>query len=183
MSTEAAIQKGKGIVANPEFILSFGLAAFLGIAGTTSVIASWLDYNEEGVFEGIRLGSILLVIALAVLMGVAVAVRNTAIGGDGLFVGLVALFGLCAGIVAVLCLFLLWGSPSDNGWMGVEGFGNPLIGVLLAILLLVLAPAVIYGESILPIFVAFVAGVWGILSIIIFVMVVFIGVDTPGAGH
>ena len=74
MSTEAAIQKGKGIVANPEFILSFGLAAFLGIAGTTSVIASWLDYNEEGVFEGIRLGSILLVVALAVLMGVAVAI-------------------------------------------------------------------------------------------------------------
>jgi len=41
----------------------------------------------------------------------------------------------------------------------------------------VLAPAVIYGESILPIFVAFVAGVWGILSVIVFVMVVFIGVE------
>lgn len=183
MSTEAAIQKGKGIVANPEFILSFGLAAILGIAGTTSIIASWLDYNEEGVFEGIRIGSILLVISIAVLMGAAVAVRNTAIGGEGLFVGLVALFGLCAGITAVLTLFLLWGSPAEHGWMGVEGFDNPLIGILFAILLLILAPAVIYGESILPIFVGFIAGVWGILSIIIFVMVVFIGVDSPGAGH
>lgn len=177
MSTEAAIQKGKGIVANPEFILSFGLSAFLGIAGVTSIIASWLDYNEEGTFEGIRIGAVVMVILLGVLVGVAVAVRNTSVGAEGMFVGLVALFGLCAGITAVLVLFLLWGSPAHEGWMGVEGFDKPLIGALIAVLLMVLAPAAIYGESILPIFVAFVAGVWGIMSVIIFVMVVFVGVD------
>ncbi|MCB9595928.1 MAG: hypothetical protein H6719_24625 [Sandaracinaceae bacterium] len=177
MSTEAAIQKGKGIVANPEFILTFGLSAFLGIGGVTSLICSWLDYSEEGVFEGINVLAVVLVVVLAGLMGAAVAVRNTSIGGEGLFVGLVALFGLCAGITAVLVLFLLWGSPSDAGWLGVEGFNKPLIGALIGVLLLILAPATIYGESILPIFIALIAGAAGVLSVITFVMVVFIGVD------
>lgn len=177
MSTEAAIQKGKGIVANPEFILTFGLSAFLAMGGLTSMIASWLDYNEEGVFEGINIAAVVLLIVLGILVGAAVAVRNTSIGGEGLFVGLVALFGLCAGIVAVLVLFLLWGSPSDAGWMGVEGFGKPLIGALIGLLLIVLAPATIYGESILPIFIALLAGAAGVLSVITFVMVVFIGVE------
>ncbi|MBX3271292.1 MAG: hypothetical protein KF729_13585 [Sandaracinaceae bacterium] len=177
MSTEAAIQKGKGIVANPEFILTFGLTAFLGIGGATSVFASWLDYDDEFRFEGIRVVAVAVIVALAVLMGIAVAVRNTAIGGDGLFVGLVAVAGVVAGFIAILTLFLLWGSPPQNGWMDVAGFDKPLIAALIAVLLMVLAPAVIYGESILPIFVAFLAGVWGILSVIIFVMVVFIGVE------
>ena len=40
-----------------------------------------------------------------------------------------------------------------------------------------LAPAVIVGERILPLFVAFLAGVWGVMSVIVFVMVMFIGVE------
>ena len=177
MSTEAAIQKGKGIVANPEFILTFGLTAFLGIGGGGRGFSSWVRYHEEGRFGGSPFVPGGVLVALAVLMGIAVAVRNTAIGGDGLFVGLVAVAGIVAGFIAILTLFLLWGSPAQNGWMDVAGFDKPLIAALIAVLLMVLAPAVIYGESILPIFVAFLAGIWGILSVIIFVMVVFIGVE------
>jgi len=177
MTSEAAIKKGKGLVANPEFILAFCLAAFLGVAGATTIIASWMDFNEEGVFEGMRIWAVLMIVILAVLMGIAAFLVRAGHGAEALFVGLVAVMGLLAGLTSVATLFLLWMAPSDGSLMGVEGFGMPLVGTLIAVLLLVLAPAAIYGERILPIFVGFIAGVWGILSIIVFVMVVFIGVD------
>ena len=177
MSSEAAIQKGKGIVANPEFILAFALAAFLGVAGATCIIASWLNFDEEGVFQGVRLWAIVTIAVLFFLLGIAGFLIRAGHGAEALFVGLVAVVGFISGIVTIIALFLLWMAPSDGTMMGVEGFGMPLIGALIALLLLILAPAVIYGERILPIFVAFVAGVWGILSVIVFVMVVFIGLD------
>ena len=177
MSSEAAIKKGKGIVSNPEFILAFGLSAFLGVAGAMSIIASWLHYDEEGVFHGVRIWAIVIIAVLTVLMGIAAFLVRAGHGAEALFVGLVAFCGLCAGLVSIGSLFLLWMAPPDGSLMGVEGFGMPLIAALFALLLLILAPAVIYGERILPIFVAFIAGVWGIMSIIVFVMVVFIGVE------
>jgi len=177
MSTEAAIQKGKGIVANPEFIISFGLSALFAVAGCITALASWLDFSEEHEFEGVRLWAIGLVVVLGVLAGIATFLNRSGHGEEALFTGLVAFAGVVAGIVAVITLFLLWGSPAEAGWLGVEGFGKPLIGAMIAVLLLVMAPAAIYGESILPIFIAFIAGVWGILSVIVFVMVVFVGVE------
>jgi len=177
MTTEADIQKGKGLLANPEFILTFGLSAFLAIAGTVSIIASWLNTSEEGAIDGIRIGAVVTIVVLGALLAGAAVLERMGHGAEALLMGLVMAIGVAAGIVAVLTLFMLWGSPPDNGWMGVEGFDKPLIAALIAVLMIVLAPAVIYGESILPIFVAFVAGVWGILSVIVFVMVVFIGVE------
>lgn len=177
MSSEAAIQKGKGLVANPEFILAFGLSAFLGVAGATSIFASWLNFDAEGVFQGVRIWAVVTIAVLAVLMGIAGFLVRAGHGAEALFVGLVAVIGFASGITSVITLFLLWMAPSDGTLLGVEGFGMPLIGGLIAMLLLILAPAVIYGERILPIFVAFIAGVWGILSVIVFVMVVFVGID------
>jgi hypothetical protein len=66
-------------------------------------------------------------------------------------------------------VFYLWG-PMHNEYVWAS---------LMALLIVALAPAVIAGERILPIFVAFVAGVWGLLSIIVFFMVVF----QLGLGH
>ncbi len=177
MSTEAAIKKGKGLVANPEFIISFGLSAIFAVVGCTAALASWLDYTEEGAFEGIRIWAIVIVVILGVLAGIATFLNRSGHGEEALFTGLVAFMGIVAGFVAILTLFLLWGSPAESGWMGVEGFGKPLIGAMIALMLLVMAPAAIYGESILPIFIALIAGAWGTLSIIVFVMVVFIGVE------
>ena len=176
-ATEASIRKGKGIVANPEFIISFGLSAIFAVVGATTILASWLDYaeaNEVGqhAFEGVRLWAVGLMVGLGVLAGAAIALERMGHGAEALLTGLVAFLGLLAGIAAVLTLFLLWGSPAEAGWMGVHGFDNPLVGAAIALFLIIMAPAAIYGESILPIFIAFIAGVWGILSIIVFVMVI-----------
>lgn len=171
MSSEAAIRKGKGIIANPEFILAFGLSALFGVAGTVSVIASWLDYDPEHVFEGMNIGAIVMVAALTVILTVAGILEKKGHGAEALLIGLVAVLGILSGIVTIITLFLLWASPADGSWVGVHGFGMAPVGALIAVLLLVLAPSVIYGERILPIFVAFIAGVWGVLSVIVFVFV------------
>lgn len=177
MSSEAAIRKGKGIVANPEFVLAFGLCAFLGVSAVVSIYASWFHYNEEGVFQGIRIWAIVIILVLTVLMVIAGFLIRAGHGAEALFIGIVAIMGLLAGFVTIATIFLLWMAPADGSTMGVEGFGMPIVGVFISVLMVILAPAVIYGERILPIFVAFIAGVWGILSIIVFAMVVFIGVD------
>lgn len=165
MSNEAAIQKGKGIVANPEFILTFFLSAALAVGGLMSIAASWMTTDTE-THEWTGLTGIVL---MAVLAGLMVAAKFL---GERLFVGIIALMGLLAGIAAVLVVAYLWATPTGDG-----GHANPLVAGLISLLLLGLPPATIFGERVLPLFVAFLAGVWGVMSVIVFVMVVFIGVD------
>ncbi len=165
MSTEAAIQRGKGIVANPEFILTFFLAAVLGIAGAMTIMASWMTSDAE-THEWTGLTGVVLIGFLALLM---VAAKFL---GERLFVGLIALMGLLAGIASILMVGYLWAAPTGDG-----GHGNPLVAGLIALLILGLPPATIFGERVLPLFVAFLAGVWGVMSVIVFVMVVFIGIE------
>lgn len=165
MSTEASIQRGKGIVANPEFILAFFLAAALGIAGTITIIASFMTSNPE-THEWTGLTGVVIVAVLTGLMAAAKFV------GERLFVWIVALMGILSGIASILIIGYLWAAPTGDG-----GHGNPLVAGLIGLLILGLPPATIFGERVLPLFVAFLAGIWGIMSVIVFVMVVFIGVE------
>ena len=168
MSSEATIQRGRGVVANPEFFITFGLSIAFGIMGSFVVLLSWLDYDETGTFEGIRFGAIGLVAIVAVLFAVAWFSGL----GEKLFVILVAGFGLLGGIASVITISYLWAMPEADG-----GHGEPIYAALLALVTIALPIASIAGERILPLFVAFVAAIWGVLSVIVFVMVVFIGVD------
>ena len=124
MSTEASIQRGKGIVANPEFILAFFLAASLGVAGTITVIASFMTQDLE-THEWTGLTGVIIV---AVLTGLAVATRFL---GERLLVGIIALAGLLAGIGAILVVGYLWAAPTGDG-----GHGNPLVAGLIGLLIL-----------------------------------------------
>lgn len=150
MSSEAAIQKGKGIVANPEFFLTFFLATAMGIAGTLSI-------GVSGVWGW----------GLAAIVGALAAIAHFTGLGQRFFVILLSLAGIAAGMTSASVVFYLWGVEQEQ----------VIWGALLALLMVALPVAAIAGERILPLFVAFLAGVWGILSIIVFVMVVFIGVD------
>ncbi|MEC7519120.1 MAG: hypothetical protein VYE22_04605 [Myxococcota bacterium] len=150
MSTEAAIAKGKGILANPEFFLTFFLAGAMGIAAVLSV-------GVSGVWGWGLVAVAALLAAIAHFSGL----------GQKFFVILLALFGFGAGAASVVVVSYLWFAEHSE----------PLWGGLLALIMVVLAPAVIVGERILPLFVAFLAGVWGVMSIIVFVMVMFIGVE------
>lgn len=155
MTSEAAIQKGKGIVANPEFILTFFLAGSMGIAavGTIGISGIW-GWGLIGVTAALA--------AISVFTGM----------GQKFFVILLALVSFLIGVGVIWVLGYLWAIPAGDG-----GHGQPLWAGVLALLMIALPVATIYGERILPLFVGFIAGVWGILSVIIFVMVVFIGVD------
>ena len=168
MSTEASIQKGKGLVSNPEFFITFSLSIIFGILGAGVVFTSWLDYDEAGAFEGVRLWAIGLITIVAALFAVAWFSGL----GEKLFVLVVAVFGLLGGILSVITVSYLWAMPEADG-----GHGAPLYAALLALVIIVLPIASIAGERILPLFVGFIAAIWGVLSVIIFVMVVFIGVE------
>ncbi len=164
MSTEAAILKGRGLVANPAFFIIFTLCGGLGIAGFITLGMAWLDYNESHVFEGIRFGAIALVVIIA---GLFAAAKFSGLE-ERLFVILVALFGVLAGLTSLYVVFYLWG-PTH---------GDYLWASLLALIIVTLAPAAIFGERILPLFVAFISGIAGIVSIIAFMMVVLgIGIE------
>ena len=165
MSTEASIKRGEGIVANPEFVMMFFLAAALGVATAMTIVASFMTENVD-THEWTGLTGVIVV---SILTAVMVAAKFL---GERLFVGLLALTGLVAGIVSVIVVGYLWGAPTGDG-----GHGNPLVAGLIALLILGLPPATIFGERVLPLFVAFLAGIWGIMSVIVFVMVVFIGVE------
>lgn len=145
MSTEAAIQRGRGLIANPAFFMIFLIAGAMGIAGVLSIGVSGM--------WGWGLAAV-----TAILFGVAWITGL----GERLFVGLLALGGLASGVLSVLVVWHLWG-PTQ---------GEHVWAALIALILLALAPAAIAGERILPLFVAFVAGIWGIVSVIVFVMVV-----------
>jgi hypothetical protein len=155
MTSEAAILKGKGIVSNPEFILTFFLAASMGIAAMGTI-------GISGMWGWILVGITALLAAISVFTGM----------GQKFFVILLALTSFLVGLGVIAILSYLWAIPAGDG-----GHGQPLWAGLLALLMIALPVATIYGERILPLFVGFIAGVWGILSVIIFVMVVFIGVD------
>lgn len=162
MSSESAIQKGKGIVANPEFFLTFFLAAIMGVAAIFTI-------GISGLWGWIMTGVVVALAATAHFTGL----------GQRFFVILMSIGGLIGGIVSFFAITLLWIAP--EGGMQVfgetlSGHGQPAIAALLGLIMLGLAPAVIFGEKILPLFVALVAGAWGVLSVIIFVMVI-IGVD------
>ncbi|HJL17617.1 MAG TPA: hypothetical protein RMH99_18280 [Sandaracinaceae bacterium LLY-WYZ-13_1] len=150
MSSEAAIRKGKGIVSNPEFFLAFFLAAAMGIAGVLSV-------GVSGVWGWGLIAGVAVLAAIAHFTGL----------GQRFFVILLSLAGLVAGLVSAYVVFYLWAFEHEQA----------LWGGLLALLLVVMPVAAIAGERILPLFVAFLAGVWGVMSVIVFVMAVFIGVE------
>ena len=168
MSSEASIQKGKGIVANPEFFLTFGLSLGLLIAGSIVIVASFMGTDEHGAISGVRPWAIGVVTVLALLFAIAWFSGL----GEKLFVGLVAFAGVLAGILSVIVISYLWAMPEADG-----GHGSPLYAALLALTIIALPIASIAGERILPLFVGFLAAVWGVLSVIVFVMVVFIGVE------
>lgn len=146
MSSEAAIQRGRGLVSNPAFFMIFLIAAAMGIAGVMTIgisgVWGWVLVAIEGVL-----------FAVAALTGL----------GEKLFVGLIALFGLFGGAVSTYVVFYLWGPMHEQYlWAG-----------LLSLLIVVLPVASIAGERVLPLFVAFLAGVWGVISVIVLVMVLF----------
>lgn len=146
MSSEAAIQRGKGLISNPAFFMIFTIAAAMGIAGmiTIGISGPW-GWGLVGVEA--------VLFAVAALTGL----------GEKLFVLLIALAGLLGGAASTFVVFYLWGPVH----------GQYLRAGLLALLMVVLPVAAIAGERVLPLFVAFLAGLWGVISIIVFVMVVF----------
>lgn len=146
MSSEAAIQRGKGLISNPAFFMIFAIAAAMGIAGMMTI-------GISGVWGWVLVAIEAALFAVAALTGM----------GEKLFVGLIALFGLIGGAVSTYVVFYLWGPVH----------GQYLRAGLLALLIVVLPVAAIAGERVLPLFVAFLAGLWGVISVIVFVMVVF----------
>ena len=164
MSTEASIQKGKGLTANPEFFVTFGLALVLGIASTLTVFTSWVEFDEAGTFEGIRFWAIGIVSVLAALFAIAWFSGL----GEKLFVGLVAVSGGLSGILSVIVVTSLWAMSDSDG-----GYGEPIYAALLALVMVLLPVAAITGEKILHLVVGLLAGIWGILSVIVFALVLF----------
>jgi hypothetical protein len=174
MSTEAAIQKGKGIVANPAFLMIFTLVACVLGAGSFTALLSFLDFcitHEEcgstqvGGFQAINFVAIILLIIIAILFGVAWFTGLK----ENLFIGLIVLMGIGSGFLADGIVVYMWGIEHDE-W---------LIALVLAVVIGAIPPIVLILEryGILPLFVAFAAAVWGVLSIFIFVLAVIIGVE------
>ena len=163
MTSEAAIQKGKGLLSNPEFFLAFFLASAMGVAGLLTI-------GISGIWGW----------ALIALSAILAAVAHFTGLGQRFFVILLSLAGFAAGALAVLVVTLLWAAPPE-GWnvFGelLQGHGNVLMALVFFIVGVAVPPAAIYGERILPLFIAFLAAIWGVMSVIIFVMVVFIGVE------
>ena len=75
-----------------------------------------------------------------------------------------------------MAVTLLWAAPAE-GWMlfgeTLQGHGNILMALVFFVVGIAVPPAVIYGERILPLFIAFLAAIWGVMSVIVFVMVIF----------
>lgn len=174
MSTEAAIQKGKGIVSNPAFLMIFTLCACLLGAGLGTILLFSMDFcipHEEcgatqvGAFQGLRFVVPIILVIVAALFGVAWFTGMK----ENLFIGLIVLMGIASGFVSELTLLWLWGFAHEE-W---------LIFFVLAVVIASLPPIVLILEryGILPLVVAFVAAVWGVLSIIIFVLAVIVGVE------
>jgi hypothetical protein len=187
MSTEAAIQKGKGIVSNPAFFMIFALCAALIGAGIATVIFSWLDYcgaaeecpggAQPGALQGIRFVAIILVVVIAALFATAWFTGMK----ENLFIGLICVLGLLSGILTIILVWYMWTiDPQGNFYDGMK----PIYGIAIAVLFAALPPVVLTLEryGILPLFVAIFAGVFGVLSLVIFVMVVFSSGDTGAAG-
>jgi hypothetical protein len=175
MSTEDAIQRGKGIISNPEFFMVFTLTALLGIGGLLTMLSASID-TETVRGQTAIVGPNIYAIAVIALVGILFAIAKFSGLGERFFVGLVALGGLFGGGLAITVVFWMIAIfpasleyPSAIKWT---------IASIFAVGALVMPVAVIAGEKVLPLFIALVAGVWGVVSIIVFAMVVFqIGVD------
>lgn len=182
MSTEAAILKGKGIVSNPAFFMIFILAACLFGAGVGTMVLSWLDFcgaaEECGAgfqpeqFQGIRFFAIILVVIIGVLFAVA---WFTGLN-ENLFIGLIVAGGFLSGMLACGVLWHMWAIDAQGNFYEMD---RVLTGVVLAAIIAALPPVVLVLEKygILPLFMAIAAAGWGVMSVIVFVMVVFIGVE------
>jgi hypothetical protein len=152
-------------------------------------IAAWMNYDDEMHFEGVRWWAIGLVVSIAAVAGIA---KITGLG-QKLFVLMMSTAALLSGLTSLIVVFLLWMAPEDGMAMAdiplsmeevtLEGHDSIALALLMAVIILGLAPAVIFGERILPLFVALVAGAWGILSVIVFVMAIFgLHEEEEGAG-
>jgi hypothetical protein len=152
MSTEAAIERGRGIVANPAFFLIFFISASMGIAGLGSI-------GISGVWGW----------GLAALTAITFGIAWVTGLGEKLFVAMIALLGLVSGLVTAYVVFYLWGVVHHSY----------LWGSVLALTMVVMPVAVVMGERVLPLIVGFMAGIWGVVSLIVFSMVVFnVGMGT-----
>lgn len=60
------LQQAQGIGQNLSFILVFATAAFFAVLGLITVIASMLNYDEHGAFEGVAISGVVMVVILAV---------------------------------------------------------------------------------------------------------------------
>src|SRR5690242_14222486 len=105
MSTEAAIQKGKGIVSNPAFLMIFTLCACVAGAGSFTALLSFFDFcitgdecggAQIGSFQAINFISIALLIVVAILFGVAWFTGLK----ENLFIGIIVLMGVLSGFLA-----------------------------------------------------------------------------------
>src|SRR5436190_3211841 len=142
MSTEAAIQKGKGLVSNPAFFMIFTLCACLFGAGLFTMLLSWMDFcgaGEEGCgavqaggFQGIRFFAIGLVTVIAILFGVAWFTGLK----ENLFIGLIVLMGFASGCLAVTVVFDMWALDHHEY----------VIGFTIAVLIAALPPTVLVLE-------------------------------------
>lgn len=144
MSSEAAIRRGNGVISNPAFFLIFFVAGSMGLAGLMTI-------GVSGMWGYVLTGVTVALFGLAWVTGL----------GERLFVGILALVSLAAWVAVTVLVCMLWWSHGEILW--AVGLG----------LFSVAAPiAAIAGEKVLPLLIAFVAGVFGVLSIIVFVMVV-----------
>lgn len=143
MSSEAAIRRGTGVIANPAFFMIFFIAGSMGLAGLITIGIS--DVWGWG-----------LTAITAVLFGLAWVTGL----GERLFVGFLSV------VAAVSWLAVTW-----VAFGALAAQGQMIWGVVLVVFNIVGPPAVIMGEKVLPLLVALVGGLFGILSIIVFVMV------------
>src|SRR5690606_23091843 len=125
------------------------VAGSMGLAGLLTVaVSGWLGW----VLAGGTLG----------LLGLGVLVARIFGDGERLFVILLAAFAALAWIGSTAVVFHLWWSQEMILWA---------IGLI--VFSIVLPVAVIMGERVLPILIAIASGAFGLLSIVIFFMVVF----------
>jgi hypothetical protein len=84
--------------------------------------------------------------------------------------------GFLSGVLACGVLWHMWAIDAQGNFYEMD---RVLTGVVLAGIIAALPPVVLVLEKygILPLFMAIAAAGWGVMSVIVFVMVVFIGVE------
>lgn len=155
MSSEAAILRGKGVISNPAFFMIIFLAGSMGLAGLLTIgVSGWIGWTlAAGTFA---------------LLGAGAAVAKFFGDMERLFIGLLAFIAALAWIGSTIVVFDLWWGHEMYVW-----------AVGLIVFNIVLPVAAIMGERVLPLLIAFLAGAFGILSIVVFFMVVAGQGSTP----